>query len=282
MGDVINFRQARERLEQRAHRPTLEGPHPSKMPFFNPEQRHAILINSVDYNDGYSQEDLNYRGNRAIYGLEAVLTGTLSKIPQGPFRRKLLEYTFSERAFFKEMGKRDRYVSVTRIMPPHPEAREVRETCTILGFPQPEMKQRLGQACRRIAFQATNKTLTLVYLISTGEDGCFFLGDKAMSYEELVSHLDRIDGKKVIAALASHSGWLVDAIGESSRREDYLLIAVAKKEEKTNELVDSRIQEQLETAIMNREPLSSLSLNNPAFATLICTPMVSGYFDATL
>jgi hypothetical protein len=182
----------------------------SGLQLFEPRSRHAVLLNSFDISDEYSQTIMWCRGNRSVYGLEAVLSGKFGKGPEQfePALGKRLQLKFG---FELELHQRYRqgiaYDSVSRVLP------------------QTEMRGELYRNLERISSNASDDTLTFMYIISHGKPNSFAIdNEQEMSYRDLLDSLDEIKGKKAIAALACYSGSLIDALRERKRKDDYIIL----------------------------------------------------------
>jgi len=220
-------------------------------PMFHPTKRLALLVQTFEKNPGFQEKCLNARreekkqtgiwqGVKSAFSgmgrmaIEGLIPDRYGKGPEN-LLRELNSVAISR--FKHGIVQGLHYDHIAKIFPDQPK---VRAAYGVLSF---------------FSKIADWNTLTLIFIEAHGDRQG--IGD--FKYKQLLDRLDKIAGKKVIIAIACHSGSVIDFIRRRKTANDYAVIAAAPSKHFTRFEAGVCLEELLtEKLIRQGRPLASL------------------------
>lgn len=275
MAQVIQFLEAKARLMRKQYA-SERRQLPEGLPLFIPEQRYAILMNASAHESRNYKWNLDNSLTSGIYQMELALSGSCN-VPKN-FQNKIAVYFEDVIDYYKGLGRNIAYDAVFRIFP----ERYKKEGKGMKYLPVSSLEYQLNKALFAISAEATQEALTFFYLqASHSTPEGFQCGRYFLDYTAILSKLDRIPGKKVLASIASHSGALLDLLEYWPKKEEYIALSLTQADEEANLLASDSICLSLVDLILHAEPLSSLNLYPNPYRQQR-TPQITGRFDVIL
>ncbi|MBI5047292.1 caspase family protein [Candidatus Micrarchaeota archaeon] len=229
---------------------------PDPPPLFHPTKRAALLVNGWDNWKGYSQGNFSCRGNKRIYEMEVLLSGTVAQIDHPDMTAKLwatlVRLGVQDLIFEAHRNRREIRYEINRVLPPQEMKRSAR---------QKSMKEQITDALEKRAGTSKEDDLTFVYITSHGERGIIGMGrNEEYEHAELLERLEGVKGKKVLLLLACHSGSFIDLVDRGRNRENYAVITSTASDEEGRAWREDELDGLIYDVIARKERLSGPTL----------------------